>query len=272
MAVNLGSSNISTIKLGATDVSKIYLGSELIFGGEFSPLDLSPSCWYQSDYGVTYSGSNLISDWLDRSGNNKHFQQNSAALQPTYIDSDANFGELPVVSILLGDYFNILNGGVEITANDNSGVFVWYVQDITGQTFSPPFSTSISSISYFGLRQSASGGLIRYNMGGFDRSVGLAAPNIEIVFGFISNVDGVWKGYLNTLSGAIFTAPASSPSLFTTQTLNYFGRTGSTVRGIGKMAEIGILDYCPTLEQINNLGQYLSAKWSRPYVDGTFDI
>ena len=38
MAVNLGSSNITTIKLGATDVSKIYLGSDVVFGGS-APFD-----------------------------------------------------------------------------------------------------------------------------------------------------------------------------------------------------------------------------------------
>ena len=32
MAVNLGSSNISAVKLGATDVLKIYLGSDVVFG------------------------------------------------------------------------------------------------------------------------------------------------------------------------------------------------------------------------------------------------
>ena len=38
MAVNLGISNISTVKLGAADVSKIYLGSDIVFGGaSFDP-------------------------------------------------------------------------------------------------------------------------------------------------------------------------------------------------------------------------------------------
>ena len=38
MAVNLGSSNISTVKLGAIDVSKIYLGSDVVFGGQLESL------------------------------------------------------------------------------------------------------------------------------------------------------------------------------------------------------------------------------------------
>ena len=38
MAVNLGSSNISAVKLGATDVSKIYIGSDVVFGG-VAPFD-----------------------------------------------------------------------------------------------------------------------------------------------------------------------------------------------------------------------------------------
>lgn len=238
----------------------------------FSPLDLSPSAWYQSDFGVTFDGSNNVSDWLDRSGNNKHFQQLTGSLQPLYNSSDSDFGGLPSVQITSGDYFNILNGGVNIQSNDNSGVFIWYVQQITGSTFSPMFSTSLSSLSYFGLRQSASGGLIRYNIGGADRNAGIGAPNLEIVYGFISNVDQVWKGYLNTSLGATFVSPANAPGLFSLQSLIYFGRTGSSVFGVGKMAEIGILNYCPTLEQMNSLGQYLSEKWSRPYVDGTFTV
>lgn len=69
MAVNLGSSNITTIKLGATDVSKIYLGSDVVFG-DVAPFDFGNALKFDgvNDYVTipTISGySNLtLNFWI----------------------------------------------------------------------------------------------------------------------------------------------------------------------------------------------------------------
>ena len=51
----------------------------------FSPLDLNPGLWVDASDVTTITGStSTISQWNDKSGNNRHLTQTTAASRPTY--------------------------------------------------------------------------------------------------------------------------------------------------------------------------------------------
>ena len=92
------------IPSGATTASAVTLGSVSLFtgtGGDGGGGDPQPTLWtplgmtglqrwYDAaeDSSITSSGGK-VSQWLDKSGNNRHATQATAANQPTYFSSDA---------------------------------------------------------------------------------------------------------------------------------------------------------------------------------------
>lgn len=121
MAVNLGSSNISTIKLGATDVSKIYLGLDVVFGGVV-PFEFGNALKFDgiNDFGSLGSSTELfgagnefvISFW---------FKSSTSTLSPTSNFVCTNGAENDLVLMASASSGN--NGRVRITINGVA--FTW---------------------------------------------------------------------------------------------------------------------------------------------------
>lgn len=64
------------------------------------PVTTNLLAWYRADLGVTLNGS-TVSAWADQSGtgdSNKNATQGTAANQPTFTASDANFNNRPVLT------------------------------------------------------------------------------------------------------------------------------------------------------------------------------
>lgn len=69
----------------------------------FSPASLPGlQVWLRSDLGITLNGS-TVSAWADQSGLGNHFTQGTAAVQPAYSSSDANFAGKPSVRFTATD-------------------------------------------------------------------------------------------------------------------------------------------------------------------------
>lgn len=90
MALRLGSSTPSKLYLGATEVTKAYLGASVAYetgGGAWTPAELGASLalWLDADDAstITLNGSN-VSQWDDKSGNDRHVSQAVASEQPEY--------------------------------------------------------------------------------------------------------------------------------------------------------------------------------------------
>jgi hypothetical protein len=64
----------------------------------FAPTDISGlEAWYKSGVGVTLNGSD-VSQWDDQSGNARHLTQGTAANQPLYNATDANWNGLASIT------------------------------------------------------------------------------------------------------------------------------------------------------------------------------
>ena len=78
-----------TMTVTATDAngtSQTILADATITGPTLTDLAL----WLSADRGVTYDGSNFVSQWDDQSGNGRHATQGTGSQQPLYIASGLN--------------------------------------------------------------------------------------------------------------------------------------------------------------------------------------
>ena len=91
MALRIGSATPSKLYLGATEVTKAYLGANVAYevggGAAWTPAELGASLalWLDADDAstITLNGS-TVSQWDDKSGNGRNATQAVAANQPTY--------------------------------------------------------------------------------------------------------------------------------------------------------------------------------------------
>lgn len=97
MALRLGTLTPSKLYIGATEVTKAFLGTTEVYSSAapalWTPAALGSALalWLDADDAatVTLNGS-TVSQWRDKSGNSRHVSQASASLQPTYIASSLN--------------------------------------------------------------------------------------------------------------------------------------------------------------------------------------
>lgn len=96
MTIKLGNTTINKIYLGSTEIKKVYLGSTLIYNKTAtlwtpaSEASQTFALWFDAnDTGtITKDGSNYVSQWDDKSGNDRHLTQSIGSSQPTYSEND----------------------------------------------------------------------------------------------------------------------------------------------------------------------------------------
>lgn len=87
-----GTTVVSALQVGASEVSKVYLGAVEVWSSAFDPLSLSPALWLDaSDASTLYdaiSGGSLVAPdgavarWEDKSGNSRHATQATSGNRP----------------------------------------------------------------------------------------------------------------------------------------------------------------------------------------------
>ena len=99
MALNLGANAIGKLYLGSTAINKAYLGATVVFSSAFDPASLFAGgiagAWYgpsdidtlfQDSAGTTpvTTAGQPVGRMLDKSGNDNHATQATAAARPIY--------------------------------------------------------------------------------------------------------------------------------------------------------------------------------------------
>ena len=96
------------------------------FSHNFSFMDelfisnLSPRVWLRSDLGVktTYNGGNeVVSKWIDQSGNGNHFQQTTATKMPSYEYELSDNGKPSLSFDGTDDFMSCVNDGISSGGN-----------------------------------------------------------------------------------------------------------------------------------------------------------
>ena len=85
--VTIGASNLSGSASNEVITLRVAANKPVFASTEnaFSPLDLSPGLWVDAADVTTITGStSTVSQWRDKSGNNRHLNQTNASYRPTY--------------------------------------------------------------------------------------------------------------------------------------------------------------------------------------------
>lgn len=101
-------------------------GQLQVVGGVTPPAS-GASVWLESDFGLTYNGSNQVNLWADQSGNSNDANQPTGSYKPLYIASDANMNGLDSIYFNAGsdDYMRVLYNAATMNAATNG--FTCYI-------------------------------------------------------------------------------------------------------------------------------------------------
>ena len=91
--VTIGASNLSGVANSETITLRVSANKPVFASTEdtFSPLDLTPGLWVDAADTTTVTISSLaVSEWKDKSGNNRHLTQTTGGNRPTYISNAQN--------------------------------------------------------------------------------------------------------------------------------------------------------------------------------------
>ncbi len=219
----------------------------------FDPLTLSPALWLDASDASTISldGSSKVSQWRDKSGNARHFADNSAPSErPTYADTQ---NSLSVVSF----------DGTQILRR-------------------PVFSPSTSAITIAAVLQEGASGSRRVSVSlGSDRHIAISGWNnngkVGGLLGGVAWLDTSTSGTSSYISlvvrrsggtntvrmnGADLTVAGGSSSTPNTATGNMDLGGQNSTKVLVKLAEIIVIDGSAlTGTDLTDLETYLADKW-----------
>jgi len=236
--------------------------------GLFRPAGLQPvsgsAVWYDANDAstFTYSSSNIISQWSDKSGNARHATQTTVASQPTRETNIIN--GLPVVrfdgSNDFLDFTNIFNG-------DKTFTIFWVLRprNVSSGTYQPSFSTATSPDADDGalhyINPSGQGAAYPFRVaGGYTQydNVSSYTANTSYLMEYISDAS-IYKVFRNGTQESTNQTVGNNPSYVTTRIAHQ-----SNPGGRFSAFDFGeILIYSTTLSgtDVTANRNYLNTKW-----------
>jgi hypothetical protein len=224
----------------------------------FKPNSISGlALWFDADDAstITLNGS-TVSEWRDKSGNNRHATQATAALQPSYTTNSLN-GK----PALTGGGAASIRGMV-VSAfqfyNAHTAMFVFRASGLNQTVYNrgtlindrPKFDTGGSPLTVAARK----GG---FNAGQVSSTLAYTASQWS-VGGLLSDV-GTLRCYLDGVYGTDQTGNTESWS--DTAPLRFFSLTDTLLGLNGGIAEFFYYDRQLTASQVLKAAQYLSKKW-----------
>ena len=253
----IGSLDIAAHYVGSQSVSKVYRGSNLIFGA-FSPTSISGlQLWLDASDSdtITLNGS-TVSQWDDKSGNSYNCVQGTASNQPTYVTAAQN-----------GKNVVRLDGSNDFLQNSTNTI----VGGSNARTvFVACKNTDNSGITYpFGLgtRANTGGGQIflisseigtRVSFGNIIWSTSLySSAGIITIQTNGTNVNQL----LGWLNGSALSVSSTNGATLNTQVGYMIGDSIQSSTWNGDVMEVLVYDSNLSTANRESVESYLSAKW-----------
>ena len=248
----IGSIDIAAHYIGSQAVSKVYRGSNVIFGA-FSPTSISGlQLWLDADDSstITLNGS-TVSQWNDKSGNDYHVSQATASSQPTYTASALN--SKSVVRFDGNDELTSLD--TVVGGSTNRTVFV--VFNSTGGSIQ--YGVTLGDSTSIGQSFSVSREIgVRVNSGyrTWTTAVDSTHAIVTIVLDGTSTTDLLaWK------NGSSLTVDLTSSRTINTAAGFIIGNGSSGGNLTGDVAEIIVYNSALSTSDRQSVESYLSTKW-----------
>lgn len=271
MAVKLGSTDINKIYLGSTEIKKAYLGSTLIYDktvGGWTPADLaSLVAWYDaSDTATITQSSGAVSQWDDKDNSGNDQTQATGNKQPTTGTDTQN--SLNVLTWPTGNDDVLENTSFANLPAGDFTLFAVYKRDASA---SNP-SGNISVIAHGGTSSNLSDRAfhLSYNDTSFRVLVADNSGNktLDQTRNDLYNIHSVIADFGSTLKYRLNAANEQSTALGTavkavTQLAigDFLGNGVTDYNLRGKLAEIIICSSALSAGDVSSAESYLANKW-----------
>jgi hypothetical protein len=231
--------------------------------GQFSPLSLGNAAWWldASDQSTISLSSNKITQWTDKSGNNRNFTQSDDTKRPTYSSNTITFAQ--------ETQQHLINTSYTLTSNAFSG-FVVCTQSFRGGTrnnygrFLSLYNTSgldynnLNSITLTDITPAPTNYSLYRNSGAIS-STSQVTLNTKFILGF--TLDGTNTVlYKNQLAGINGTTSATSLNVNAVRLAADSAEADSNIAG--NYYEVVAYNRALTSYEVSLLTSYLATKWS----------
>ena len=255
MPLRLGSLTPAALRVGALEVTAAYLGSNLVYSSapEFwEPSQLAElALWFDADDASTITlNTSTVSQWNDKSGNNRNASQTTATSQPT---NPIDLNNRRVIQFDgFNDFFDVpeftTSRTVFIVGNKGSATAP-QLSGASPGSFLPTWNVNAERLEY----RSVSTQTILTEFGG-----GLTT---EYAFGCVQLDTPNNEVKLNIFGGAVTTV--SQPLNASDLQINILGRdfAGAQQFTDGAVAEIITSNDVISIEDRQNVEGYLAWKW-----------
>ena len=228
----------------------------------WTPADLTGlALWLDADDAstITLNGS-TVSQWDDKSGNNRHATQGVAANQPTY--SAAEFNGKPALTFDgTNDSLSIASTALFSSGNADLSMFFVY-NSIASSGYGTIFANfsegNLQLLYSISIPYASPWGL--YLNADLDLSNGVYVQNKKSIIGMIRN-SGVFTGYTD---GTTDLSASNSASVYTesdTQSQWYIGRSTEGESGNVEIAEVICINSSLSTTDRQKLEGYFAWKW-----------
>lgn len=263
------SQNTYYYKVSAFNVCNDSITSNVMQFYRFTPSVLPnvTQLWVMADGQVVKNGSNLVSSWIDQSGNGNSLNQNGSGQQPLWVDSVALINNKPAFRF---DGSDFLNGG-DILSLGNSSWHFFLVgrMNANDNTYFAKSLFANATNRYALLRTANQINYFVHDIAAIQATSPTTFGRFELVHTSLSRLSGIIELYRNSAlisqSGGLF------PSYNNTSTNRFLvGAYNGTVDNIqtyyldGNIAEIIGIDSTLTQAQVGLIERYLYNKYSTP--------
>lgn len=252
----LGGNSIDAMKLGTTDVTKIYLGETQVWlQYSFSPGDLSPAFWFDADDSATITLASGVSVWANKGSVAFNATQTNSASRPSVITGGLNGRGIIRCLASPNTYLHIPDG---------SGLNMSTVFDASGSTVFI-LKKYISGVVEFKIEQASSNRL------GFEGGNRIDMPNDSASKITSTSTTGSWVCMLVRREATQLRLYYNGTLKGTQSNSNSF-TVGGAKLGIGSsaggfhacevdVAEILVYPRALSTLEINQVLKYLEGKW-----------
>ncbi len=265
--MKLGSNDINAVNYGATDVNKVYLGSNLVWEKSGGILDFSPYNVWDSEH-VSVVGTTTTFEDFNNVGTAYDLTNPAATNQPTYTAIDSDFNNLPSLTFD-GQSHYLTNNVSDYRISDNSGMMVCVIKR-GGADISPILSFGAGAgTTRMSLRTTTSGALQFVKLGGAGgtriNSTTTTANNTQTYVLVIASTGSAYKMFIDSGSESFSgTDDGLWLSSYPTGNLNNIS-VGASVSGSINYADakVAMSGYFPYVDNATtlNLISFLKTKY-----------
>ncbi len=236
--------NVCGMSSMTTSHSFVYFNPQALNGLEV---------WYAADLGVDLTGTNLVSQWLDMSGNQRHAQNSTASEKPLFVEDACGLKTIRFDGVddqLKIDFpMNVATAFVVANWGSGSSTFPSFNGLITNLPTSTPYNLFITEQATTELSSQFS------------------------IFGFDQYINGTQTFDFTELSDLKIVAGTTQPFAFNDLVIGNHGSVGSPRMWNGDIAEIIIFGTELSSQDRQLVEDYLRHKYTHPVSLGPdFDV